>query len=43
MDVKAEPLEKLRMRTTTKARAFPHSVRPRSVAHTASPLASPIA
>jgi cystathionine beta-lyase len=43
MDVKAEPLEKLRMRTSMKWRAFPDDVLPLFVAETDYPLAPPIA
>lgn len=43
MDVKAEPLEKLRMRTSMKWRAFPDDVLPLPVAEMDYPLAGPIA
>ena len=43
MDVTAEPLEKLRMRTSMKWRAFPDDVLPLFVVETDYPLAPPIA
>lgn len=43
MDVQAEPLEKLRMRTSMKWRAFPPDVLPLPVAEMDYPLAEPIA